>query len=331
MLALYSRRGLSVEPPADLAEAQIPADVVWIDLISPDPAEIALVEKATRLAVPSFNELSEIENSSRLRAEKGALYVNAPLIYRAESDEPVATPVGFVLTPDRLITVRFAELSSFAAVTKRKLASEAPELSSSAVFSDLMDAIVDRLADVLERISAELDILSRRLFHAGPTASSRQRRSGAESLSLRVLLRRVGRNGDLVSKIRDSLLGIARVIPFVVSLGVEWLPADVKPRLETIRQDVTSLNDYDAHLANKVQLLLDATLGMINIEQNNIIKVLAVVSVVGIPPTLVASMYGMNFKHMPELEWAWGYPYGLAVIAASAILPLLWFKWRRWF
>jgi magnesium transporter len=331
MLALYSRRGLSVEPPPDLAGAQIPAEVVWIDLISPDPAEIAFVEKATRLAVPSLHELSEIENSSRLRAEKGAIYVNAPLIYRAESDEPIATPVGFVLTADRLITVRFAELSSFAAVTKRKLASEAPELSSSAVFSDLMDAIVDRLADVLERIAAELDVLSRRLFHAGPTGPSRQRRSTMESLSLRVLLRRVGRNGDLVSKIRDSLLGIARIIPFVLSLAVEWLPADVKPRLETVRQDVTSLNDYDAHLANKVQLLLDATLGMINIEQNNIIKVLAVVSVVGIPPTLVASMYGMNFRHMPELEWVWGYPYGLAVIAASAIVPLLWFKWRRWF
>jgi len=292
---------------------------------------LAFVEKATKLVVPSLHDLSEIENSSRLRAEKGALYVNAPLIYRTDSDEPIATPVGFVLTPDRLISVRFAELSPFAAVTKRKLASEAPELSSAAVFSDLMEAIVDRLADVLERIAAELDVLSRRLFHAAPTKPSRQRRSVAESVSLRVLLRRVGRNGDLVSKIRDSLLGIARIISFVLSLAVEWLPTDVKPRLETVRQDVASLNDYDAHLANKVQLLLDATLGMINIDQNNIIKVLAVVSVVGIPPTLVASMYGMNFKHMPELEWAWGYPYGLAVIAASAILPLLWFKWRRWF
>jgi magnesium transporter len=117
----------------------------------------------------------------------------------------------------------------------------------------------------------------------------------------------------------------------VLSLAGEWLPADVKQRLETVRQDVASLSDYDAHLTNKVQLLLDATLGMINIEQNNIIKVLAIVSVVGIPPTLVASMYGMNFKNMPELDWAWGYPYGLAVIAISAILPVLWFKWRGWF
>jgi len=104
----------------------------------------------------------------------------------------------------------------------------------------------------------------------------------------------------------------------------------VKPRLETVRQDVASLNDYDAHLVNKLQLLLDATLGMINIEQNNIIKVLTIVSLVGVPPTLVASMYGMNFKNMPELDWAWGYPYGLAMIALSAVLPLLWFKWRGW-
>ena len=97
-----------------------------------------------------------------------------------------------------------------------------------------------------------------------------------------------------------------------------------------MRQDVLSLSDYDGHISNKVQLLLDATLGLINIEQNNIIKVLTIVSVVGIPPTLIASMYGMNFKIMPELNWSWGYPYGLALIALSAVLPLVWFKWRGW-
>jgi magnesium transporter len=152
-----------------------------------------------------------------------------------------------------------------------------------------------------------------------------------EEADLKLILRRVGHNGDLASKIRDSLLGIARIVPFVLTLAADWLPAEVKPRLETLRQDVASLNDYDAHLVNKVQLLLDATLGLINIDQNNIIKVLTIVSVVGVPPTLVASMYGMNFKYMPELNWAWGYPYGLALITLSAILPLLWFKWRGWF
>jgi magnesium transporter len=331
MLILYNHRGLRIDPPPALPGAQLPTDVVWIDLMQPDSAEIAFIEEATKLTMPSMDDLSEIENSSRLRAERNALYVNAPLIYRAESDEPIATPVGFVLTAERLITIRFAELSSFATVANRKMPSDAPPLTSSTVFSDLIEAVVDRLADILERISTELDVLSRRLFRPNRTEPSRRRRRAVESLSLRVLLRRVGQNGDLVSKIRDSLLGIARIVPFVLSLGSEWLPKDVKTRLETARQDIASLNDYDGHLANKVQLLLDATLGMISIEQNNIIKVLAVVSVVGIPPTLIASMYGMNFKHMPELDWAWGYPYGLALIAVSALLPLLWFKWRGWF
>jgi magnesium transporter len=120
------------------------------------------------------------------------------------------------------------------------------------------------------------------------------------------------------------------MIPYVVSIGANWLPLEIKPHLETLRLDIASLNDYETHLTNNVQLLLDATLGLISIEQNNIIKVLTIVSVVGVPPTLVASMYGMNFRHMPELDWAWGYPYGLILIALSAILPLLWFKLRGW-
>ena len=135
-------------------------------------------------------------------------------------------------------------------------------------------------------------------------------------------MRRIGHSGDLASKIRDSLLGIGRIVPFVATHATDWLPLEIKPRLETVRLDVTSLSDYDMHIVNKVQLLLDATLGLINIEQNNIIKVLTIVSVVGIPPTLIASMYGMNFKDMPELDWSWGYPYGLALIVLSAILPI---------
>src|SRR5690348_12508894 len=210
MLALYDSRGLSVEPPRDLANSQLPANVVWIDLMVPDSSEIGFVEKATGLAVPKVEELREIESSSRLRAEKDALYMSAPLIYRADSNEPVATPVGFVLTADRLITVRFAELPAFSAPAKRKPAAETPSLTSAAVFSDLIEAIVDRLADILERIASELDTLSHRLFHATPTVPLRERRAAVESASLRVFLRRVGHNGDLVSKIRDSLLGIGR-------------------------------------------------------------------------------------------------------------------------
>jgi magnesium transporter len=331
MLALHPNRTADGERPTDLTSGPLPPDVVWIDMLKPDANEIACVERATGLSVPSIEELSEIESSSRLRTEDGALYMSAPLIYRAESDQPMATPVGFVLTRDRLITVRFEELASFAALANRTAVPDTGPFGSAEIFAELMEAIVDRLADILERIAGELDALSHRLFRAAPTEPLTRRPPARESADLRLSLRRVGHSGDLASKIRDSLLGIGRIIPFVTSLGAEWFPPEVKPRLDTLRQDIASLNDYDAHLVNKVQLLLDATLGLINIEQNNIIKVLTIVSVVGVPPTLVASMYGMNFKYMPELSWSWGYPYGLAMIALSAVLPLLWFKWRGWF
>ncbi len=330
MLTLYHSRAGRGERPADLAGASLPANVAWLDLLNPEPAEIAFVKRTTRLDVPSIEDLSEIESSSRLRHQDGAIYLSAPLVYRGDSDQSLTTPVGFVLTRERLITVRFEELTAFKTFIDRDLADEADPLTSAAVFAGLMDAIADRLADVLENIAAELDALSHRLFRSPVTEPAAQRPPARESADLRIILRRVGHSGDLASKIRDSLLGIGRIVPYVSGLAADWLPPEIKPRLDTVRQDVLSLSDYDAHIVNKVQLLLDATLGLINVEQNNIIKVLTIVSVVGIPPTLIASMYGMNFKGMPELDWSWGYPYGLAMIALSAVLPLAWFKFRGW-
>ena len=327
---LYHSRAGRGERPVDLAEKSLPANVAWIDLLRPEPEEVAFVERTTGLTVPSIADLSEIESSSRLRNRNGAIYLSAPLIFRADSDQPKSTPVGFVLTRERLITVRFEEFNLFKTFTDRDLASESDPLSSAAVFAGLMDAIADRLADILESIAAELDALSHRLFRVPAAEPAARRPPARESAHLRIILRRVGHSGDLASKIRDSLLGIGRIVPYVSSLAADWLPPEIKPRLDTVRQDVLSLSDYDAHIVNKVQLLLDATLGLINVEQNNIIKVLTIVSVVGIPPTLIASMYGMNFKGMPEYDWSWGYPYGLAMIALSAILPLVWFKWRGW-
>jgi magnesium transporter len=321
MLTLYHSSSGRGERPADLAQMDLPANVVWIDLLKPEPDEVAFVKRTTGL---------EIESSSRLRNRNGALYLSAPLVFRADSDQPLTTAVGLVLTQERLITVRFEELTSFNTFISRDLAAETNPLSSAAVFAGLMDAITDRLADVLENIAAELDALSHRLFRSSATEPIARSAPARESADLRVILRRVGNSGDLASRIRDSLLGIGRIVPYVSGLAADWLPPEIKPRLETVRQDVLSLSDYDAHIVNKVQLLLDATLGLINVEQNNIIKVLTIVSVVGIPPTLVASIYGMNFKGMPELDWVWGYPYGLAVIGLSAILPLAWFKWRGW-
>jgi magnesium transporter len=324
MLALHTRTSDICRSPEDLGAAELPSDIVWIDLLQPSAEEIAFVERATGLKLPSFEDLSEIESSSRLRVVAGALYLSAPLVYRTAADDPLATPVGFILTPERFITVRFETPTAFTTAAQR--AHPTPVEA----FACVMDAIVDRIADVLERISAELDNVSHRLFRFGPVEASGNRRPARANADLRVILRRIGRSGDLASKIRDSLLGIGRIVPYVET-NAPWLPAEAKPRLHTLQQDIYSLSQYDEHLTNKLQLLLDATLGMINIDQNNIIKVLTIVSVVGVPPTLVASMYGMNFHNMPELDWAWGYPYALALIVVTAIGPLLWFKWRGWF
>jgi magnesium transporter len=325
MLILHARNGEIREAAADLAASTLPPDITWVDLVTPTPDEVAFVERATGLRLPSFEDLSEIETSSRVRTENGTLYLSAPLVHRSTAVLPQTTPVGYVLSSDRLITVRFEPLTAFATFAP------AAQGAAAEVFAGLIDAIVDRLADVLEHIAAELDTLSHRLFRSGPSEGNNRRHHARESADLRVILRRVGANGDLISKIRDSLLGLARIVPYVASIGAGWLPEPVKLRLDATRNDIASLSDYDTHLVNKVQLLLDATLGLINAEQNNIIKVLTVVSVVGVPPMLVASIYGMNFKYMPELDWALGYPIGLALIALTAVAPLLWFRWRGWF
>ena len=326
MLRLHSRERGKLEQVVDLTATTIASDVVWIEMIKPGAGEIGFVERSTGLSIPSIADLSEIESSSRLRAEKDALYLSAPLVFRGPSGDVETTSVGFVLSQAHLITVCFETLTAFGDGKEPLHAGH----SGAEAFASLVEAIVDRLADSLEHIASELDALSHRLFHTGANERARKRRPAREDADLRAILRRVGRGGDFASKIRDSLLGVGRIIPYVATLAAPWLPAEVKPRLETLRQDIGSLNDYDAHLSNKVQLLLDMSLGLINVEQNNIIKVLTIVSVVGVPPTLVASMYGMNFRHMPELEWAWGYPYGLALIVLSAIVPVAWFKWRGW-
>jgi magnesium transporter len=327
VLILHGPNGRS-DSVADISAATLPDDVAWIDLLKADAAEIAFVERATGLTVPSFEELSEIETSSRIYTMNGVLYLSTPMVSRADSGEPVSSPLGFVLSPRLLVTVRFEASTVFKSLHERAGTQDVVHPSSTGIFVGLMEALVDRMADVLERVGAELETVSHRVFRDDETGA--RRRPAHADADLRVILRSVGRAGNLASKIRDSLLGTGRIVHYVRSLNLDWFPAEVKPHLDTLRQDIASLSDYHSYLTNKVQFLLDATLGLINIEQNNIIKVLTIVSVVGVPPTLVASMYGMNFKNMPELGWTYGYVWGLGLILVSAIGPLFWFKLRGW-
>jgi magnesium transporter len=298
---------------------------VWIDLLHPTEQERSDVERATHLRVPVQADLAEIESSSRLLKEHDTFYLSTPMIHRSEGGETTVAPLGFVLSPERLITARFSAMPVFDDFADRFAASK-PRTSAHA-FVGLLEGVVDRLADVLEMVAAELEKISHRIFR-GPKEP--QRNAAKLDAELRGTLRSVGQAGERLGNLRDSLVGMQRIIIYVHEMGVNWIEPDLLHRCNTVRQDIASLADYDVQLNNKVQFLLDATLGFINIEQNNGIKILTVVSVVGVPPTLVASIYGMNFKWIPELQWDYGYFYGLGMIVASAILPLVWFKKRGW-
>ena len=307
------------------ALAEKVAEAVWIDLLQADESEQALVEQVTGLRVPAITDLSEIESSSRLSTEGGALYLSTPMHYRDPDGMPNTAPLGFVLSDKYLLTVRFTQAPAIDAYAKIFESRDGRPCSVTA-FIGLLETIVDRLADVLEHLAAELEAISHRVFRS----EGKRAAPSKTDAQLQAMLRSIGRAGERLGNLRDSLLGVQRIVPYAAETASDWIPAAQRPRLKTLRQDIASLSDYDTQLANKVQFLLDATLGFINIEQNNGIKVLTVVSVVGVPPTLVASIYGMNFKWIPELQWEYGYFYGLAVIVASAVVPLIWFKKKGW-
>jgi len=323
---LYLNTGHSPREALQPAPHTRAGEAIWLDLVTPTDAERSLAERATGMFVPAQADLAEIESSSRLNAKDRTLTLSTPMTYLGSDGISMIAPLGFVLSPDHLMTVRFAEMPVFDLFATRFATTERKPCSVTA-FVGLLEAIVDRLADMLEHIGAELDGMSRQVFQQG---SEETHNASVTDKKLRATLRGVGQAGERLSNVRDSLLGVNRILGYTRETADDWIPVDFKPRFQTLRQDIASLSDYDTQLTNKVQFLLDATLGFINIEQNNGIKILTVVSVVGVPPTLLASIYGMNFKNMPELDWHYGYPYGLTVIVLSAILPLLWFKRKGW-
>lgn len=312
-------------PPNSDDPSALHPRAVWIDLVNPSEEEVRAVEGMTGLHVPGRHELGEIEVSSRLKRAPKALYMSTPLVSFRDGNDPRVTPVGFVLSADRLITIRFAAYVAFdTAGAEADVAGS--ELTANVAFAEILEAVVDRIADLLEIASGELDQISKEAFRSEATIYDRR-----STVRQRRRLANVGAIGDRLSQIRDSLLGVERIVSFVAeTLHGARRDKDVALRLASMRADLDSLSDYETRLADKVQFLLDAVLGFINVEQNDIFKLLTIVSVVGIPPTLIASMYGMNFHNMPELSWRYGYQWGLALIVLSTLAPLGWFKWRGW-
>jgi magnesium transporter len=298
---------------------------VWIDLLNPTPEEISRACTDYGLNIPPREELEEIEFSSRLQYEDGTFTISVPVTPHNQDQEDVTSPLGFVLTDKMLVTIRFAKLHTTEAVIARvkRRARSAPD-----IFLVILEALVDYGADRLEELRAEAMHISRRVFHKDMELT--QRNIARTNRMLRATLVEIGDMGERLSHIRETMLVLQRLVPYVTEHGDGWMEAPIKARLKMAGSDVQSLNDYEVHLTDKIQFLLDATLGFINTEQNDLFKVLTIASVIGIPPTFIASMYGMNFHNMPELSWTYGYEWGLGLIVLSTVIPIVWFKVRGW-
>jgi len=308
----------------NVGEAEpIPSDVLWLDLLSPTAEERRKVGELLGMDMPTRADMEEIEVSSRLYQEDGGIFLTALVLAGSTTDTPVADVISFVLSHDKLVTIRYVDPQPFRTFAARCERGNVGGQRAELVLMALLDVIVDRMADVLERAGSEIESVSREIFQPAEGKV-------LQSKDFQNVLRQLGRKHDLTGKMRESLLSVSRVLSFLTP-AMEGKPnKDVRVHIKTLTRDVQSLQDHTSFLGGKLNYLLDATLGLINIDQNNIIKIMSVAAIVFLPPTLFASIWGMNFQGMPELHAAVGYPLALVVIVISGILPYVWFKRRGW-
>lgn len=319
MLSAYLTSGNRLAP---LPPGAGPETALWIDLNDPQPDERAAVE-ALGLDLPTLADMEEIEISNRLYHERGVDYMTAVLPGFSTTRTPVAGPVAFVLGQGRLVTVRYHAPRPFETFPERADKTTAGCASAERIFLGLVEECVSRLADLLEGVGRELDAVSASVF-------------GGDAVQqpdlLQAALERTGRQGDLLNRIRLGLLTLERALGFYGQGAPEKpdgpaLVALVKAQM----RDLQALGVHADFLSSRVSLAVDATLGMVNLAQNSNARIFSLVAVLFMPPTLIASVYGMNFAHMPELNNPWGYAFALAAMAASAIGSYFYFKWRGWF
>lgn len=295
---------------------------VWIDLFIPTQADELLVESIISLNIPTRDDMREIEVSSRLYKEDSTLFMTAPMIVNSESNRPFLDAVSFILTKSQLITIRYFSLQTFSLFSTRINKNELPYSAANIVFIGLLEIAIDRIADTLERVGSSIDTHSQIIF--------RDEIKLKKTFNFQELLQEIGSNGDLGAKARESLIAFNRIVSYFKQNQKLGLDNDADQRLIALTADIQALSDHVGFLSNQINFLLNANLGMININQSNIIKIFSIAAVIFLPPTLVASVYGMNFKFMPELSWHYGYPYALCTMLASAFIPYQFFKWKKW-
>ena len=297
---------------------------VWIDLLNPTAEEDAFVEAALGISVPTRAEMREIEASNRLYQENGAHYMTAYIVYNIEDPSPQTTALTFVLSGSRLVTVRYAEPKAFPLFLQRVEKGDLACNSAPAIIIGLIEAIIHREADLIERIQDVVDKTAPAIFEIKGGQQTRTRRFDT-------VLKAIGKQGDINARAQESALSLDRLLSFFLHATRERNDdARIQTRIEVAHKDVHSLMEHMRFLSSRIAFLLDATLGMISTEQNQIIKLFSVAAVMLMPPTLIASIYGMNFKHMPELDSVWGYPVVLCAMVVSAVVPFMYFRRKGW-
>jgi magnesium transporter len=297
---------------------------VWVDLLEPTPEEERLIETALAVDVPTREEMKEIETSNRLYEENGALYMTTTVAAQLDTDRPVSMAVTFILAGSRLVTNRYLDTKPFQQFIAFAEKHPASCQNPIAILAGLMEAFTERLADVLERVGNDLDALSGSIF-------ARHGNGRPNSRDLRSMIERIGFSGELNSKARESLVSLGRLLMFVQQSGTTGMKGEQRDRFRSISRDVTALSDHASFLGSKVSFLLEATLGLISVEQNNIIKIFSVAAVLFLPPTLIASIYGMNFELLPHLPGRHSdFLFSIALMIGSMGVTYALFKRKGW-
>lgn len=328
MINLYTLEGEALKHIVHNGSEKIYDEPLWIDLVDITPQEELCVENYLGIDIPTREELQQIEISQRLYRRDNALYMTAVIIAKSETDAPESQTITFVLYKNYFITVRYSQLHTFKVFSSYIMHNKLEGgIGAEGLFTELLDTIIGRVADILEDTRKNIDDSAQSIF----LKSAKSLSNKVQHVSHQDVMEKIGRYGRLISKARESLVTLDRLITYVSQANIANFSADSKPRLSALLQDIRALNDYAHFLSGETIFLLDATLGMISIEQNKIIKIVSVMASIFLPPTLIASIYGMNFHAIPELSWKYGYPYAITLMILSVIVPYRHLKKRGWF
>lgn len=329
MITLYCLNGDHLESVEVEPGNPLPENVIWIDLLAPGVNEDHIVEAWTGISIPTREDMTEIEESSRFYMESGAQYLTVPILHAVDLDHRELAPVTFILHGSRLVTVRYANPKSvsiyIARATKQGNGLIPAKCSGLSIMLGIIEATTNRLADILEGVAGKIDAASHSIYRRQPKARP------MTTEDFRHILTQIGGQGTFLSRMRESLAGVSRMLVYLSAINSPVATKkDTRSWIKSLERDAQSLVAYVDFLSNKVTFLLDTIVGLISVEQNAIIKIFSVAAVGFMPPTLVASIYGMNFSFMPELNSPWGYPMALGLMVASALLPLFYFRRKGW-